>query len=204
MITKYFKSLNLILVVFLFIFLSCVKDKKTNENQAVIQVKKYNSIPLNIFEGVGVENLKLGMIDNTRTSDNDSVINLKNILLSFGGTATSIACGEKVSSSSSSKNYTNKEHTISIDFESESFPESDTTTIHKRALARIFISNNKAAKLQNGLCIGISTYADVIKMYAPIPKHWVNESYLSFDKKGVSFRFDDESILTEIEIFKPR
>lgn len=200
MITKCFKSLSLTLIMFLLVFLSCVKDKKTNENQAVTQVKKYDSIPLNIFEGVGVENLKLGMIDNTGVFDNDDVINLKNILLSFGGGATSIACGEEVGYSSSWKSYTNKEHTVSVSFESEP----DTATIDKRVLKSIFISNNKAAKLQNGLCIGISTYADVVKMYAPIPKHWVNESYLSFDKKGVSFRFDDENILTEIEVFKPK
>ena len=200
MIIKCFKSLSLTLIMFLLVFLCCVKDKKTNGNQTIIQVKKYDSIPLNIFEGVGVENLKLGMIDNTGTSDTESIINLKTTLLSFGGGATSIACGEEVGYSSSWKSYTNKEHTISIEFESES----DTATIDKRALARIFISNNKAAKLQNGLCIGISTYADVIKMYASIPKHWIYKDYLSFDKKGVSFRFDDKNILTSIEVFKPK
>ena len=56
----------------------------------------------------------------------------------------------------------------------------------------------------SGICIGLSTYADVVGLYGPIPKEWKNERYLDFEAKGVAFSFDEAGVVDAIEVFPVR
>lgn len=150
---------------------------------------------MTIFPGHGVNNVKLG------TSKYKDILDFN---LSFAvDSGEGIACGDDFSCHYFWKRYSNEESGLLIEYSSECFPEPNIPKTYTRELIKIIIHDNKLASLKNGIRILTSTYLDVAKLYGPIPKEWKNESYLRFDKKGISFRFDSNSKLSEVEIFKP-
>jgi hypothetical protein len=100
------------------------------------------------------------------------------------------------------KTFYNKDLDLTFEFNSEHFIEGTILPNKKMYLSNITISS-KGCSTDN-FCIGLTTYKNVAEKYGPIPKHWKNTKYLKFDKKGIAFRFNNESTLIEIEIFKPR
>jgi hypothetical protein len=197
-----------IVAILTFIFYSCSIDKKHDNNvvsqrdivssldSTITKMDKHPySIPLMVLPGKGVNNIRLG------TSDYNDILDF-NIEFAVDS-GESISCGNKFSCHSFWKRYSNDDNKLLIEYSSECFNELNTPDIYTRKLYRINIKDNPLASLKNGIRIGISTYSDVIKIYESIPKGWKNKNYLCFDKEGISFRFDSNSKLSEVEIFKP-
>jgi hypothetical protein len=197
------------IVILTLLFCSCSTDKKPDKNNVVGQTdivtlsdtttkstaQHSEPIPLTIFPGQGINNIKLG------TSNYEDILDF-NITFAVDS-GEGIACGDDFSCHNFWKRYSNEESGLLIEYSSECFPEPNIPKTYTRELCKINIQDNKFASLKNGLRIGTSTYSDVAKIYGPIPKEWKNESYLRFEKKGISFRFDGYSKLSEVEIFKP-
>lgn len=196
-------------VILILLFYSCSTDQKTDSNTVANQTNiatlieittnkdsiPSDPIPLTIIPGQGVNNIQLG------TSNYIDILDFKMQFTVDSGAG--IACGDENSYNWFWKRYFNESSGLLIEYSSEYFPELNTPQTYTRTLTKITVSENKVASLKNGLRIGTSTYLDVAKIYGPIPKDWKNESYLRFDKKGISFRFDSNSRISEIEIFKP-
>jgi hypothetical protein len=153
-----------------------------------------DSISLTIKPGKGIDNLYLG------TTNEDSTLEFKNLKFSFSS-GEGIACGEAYSCINFWKRYSHDTSGLLLVYSSDCFPELNIPDTYSQPLVRITVTGNKGATLENGLRLGTSTYSNVAKIYGPIPKEWKNESYLNFRKKGIAFRFDDSSIISEIEVF---
>jgi hypothetical protein len=75
--------------------------------------------------------------------------------------------------------------------------------LHRKvSLVLIQLKGNQNAVLQNGILLGKSNRQNVIDGFGASESK--NAQFLSYDKKGISFLFDKELKLIEIEIFPPR
>jgi hypothetical protein len=70
------------------------------------------------------------------------------------------------------------------------------------SLVLIQLKGNQNAGLQNGIMLGKSNRQNVIDAFGPSDSK--NAQFLLYDKKGISFLFDKDLKLIEMEIFPPR
>lgn len=63
------------------------------------------------------------------------------------------------------------------------------------------ITISKKGKTTDGLVIGKSTKEEVVKLYG-LETDWQKKDYIVYDDNGISFLFDSNGIISEIEIFK--
>jgi len=64
------------------------------------------------------------------------------------------------------------------------------------------ITISKKGKTVNGFIIGRSTKEEVVKLYG-LETDWQKKDYIVYDDYGISFLFDNNGVISEIEIFKP-
>lgn len=200
-----------IIILLTLSFFACSTDNKTDNANIVAKTNigipadtniKINSkkhfvpIPLTIIPGQGFDNIKLGK------SNYKDVLKFKNLKFVIDS-GRGIACGDDNGCNWLFTNFSNKESGLLIEYSTQCITEQNTPETYKWTLSKITVTDNNEAVLKNGIRIGNSTYSEVAKIFGPIPKNWQNEEYLLFEKKGISFRFDSNSKLSEVEIFKP-
>lgn len=197
------------IIILAFVFSACSTDTRSYKNKVVSHsgivalsdtttksdVNQSDPIPLSIYPGQGVNNIRLG------TSNYKDVLDFNIPFTVESGEG--IACGSDFSCHNFWKRYYNEESGLLIEYSSECFPEPNIPKKYTRELFKITILENKLAALENGIRIGTSTYSDVVELYGPIPKDLKKSSELRFDNKGILFGFDSNSKLSKVEIFKP-
>lgn len=197
------------IIILSLLFCSCSKDLRPDDDYVVSHIDSLgsleriiakapvlsNPIPLTIFPGKGINDIRLGTSDYNDILDFDIQFEVDS--------GEGMICGSTFNCRYFSKRYSNEGSGLLIEYSTECLPEPYTPKTYSFKLNKITVQNNQLASLDNGLRIGTSTYLDVVEIYGPIPKYWRNESYLHFRKKGISFNFDSDSILRIVEIFKP-
>ena len=114
----------------------------------------------------------------------------------------SLGCGSTVTVNQYWESHFNEELNLTIEFQSEPFPEGKKPKNKELFLSRIEVySKKQSVCTNNNICIAKSNYSDVVAKYGPIPSNWGNKGYLKFDSEGIAFRFDKDSTLIGIEIF---
>lgn len=115
----------------------------------------------------------------------------------------SIACGRKATYRTNWKRYSNSDLGLVFEYKSESFEKGKLFPNKKLHLTRIHASKPSICCTIGDICIGKSSYSEVLSKFGEVPTIPKNKKYLRFNEKGIAFRFNDNETLIEIEIFKP-
>ncbi len=145
-----------------------------------------------IKPGKGVDNIVV------HRSSQEAVKKFKKVTF-ITSKGTGIACGTFGSRRFRSAKYKNDSLGLMFEFKT-SLVRAPFQIFHKLKLQEIIVS--KKGLTDNGLVIGKSTKQDVIALYG-LPPNWKNEGFIAYYEKGISLSFDDNGIISEIQIFSP-
>ncbi len=72
----------------------------------------------------------------------------------------------------------------------------------QKNLVAIYLRQNENACLENGICIGKSSYEDVMEIMSDTK--YERKNYLGYPNKGIGFYFNTDGNLFSIKIYEPR
>ena len=175
---------------------SCSTDKESK--QTINDNKNSDTIPLTIFPGQGLETIRLNI------STESDIMNFKNFKFAVDS-GESIADGKITACHTFWKRIYNETNGLLFTFESECFTEPNSNPkVYKRSLVSIGINGNGNCCIQNGICIGRSTYDEIIKIYNLSSADYKHKNLIILSKLGITFKFNTNYILAEIELYEPQ
>lgn len=143
--------------------------------------------------GIGIDNIKL-----LKTSP--SVVkkykNLTYKIRNGGG----IACAINETFHWRRKQVSNASYGIKFAFSSKRFKYPFYR--FKKKLTSITLTSNSYASFENGITILKSTKKQVIDEFGQLPEGSENDIYIRYEDQGVAFKFNDDMVLIQVEIFK--
>lgn len=149
-----------------------------------------------IKPGIGIDNIKL------KKSLEIEVENYRNLNFEKSdGEGT--ACGTGPSSYNYTTDFYSESNGIRFTFSTPWGTKPDKLKGASKELVSIDLKQTENACLENGLCIGKSSYDEIVKRMGK-PKRWKNKFFLAFYDKGISFHFDNERIIYSIDIYEPK
>ena len=149
-----------------------------------------------IKPGVGIDNLQF------KKSLQSEVQNYRGMYFKKSD-GEGIACGTGPSIYNFTTDFYSKANGIRFNFSTPWGTEPDKIKNQSKKLVSINLKQTKNACLENGLCIGTSSYKDVVKKMRK-PRRWRNKYFIAFYDKGISFHFDTNRIIYSIDVYEPQ
>jgi hypothetical protein len=178
-----------ILTILLLLISNLIFSQNTDENKIITDT-------ICIKPGVGIDNIQFGK------STQVDIENYRNMNFKKND-GEGIACGTRPSSYNYTTDYYSKLNGIRFTFSTLWGTEPQKLKNKPKKLVTIDLKQTENACLENGLCIGKSSYDDIIKIMGK-PKKWKNEYFLAFYDKGISFHFDNQRIIYSVDIYEPK
>ena len=148
--------------------------------------------PVKIIPNIGVDNIELLVSKPADVMEFRGERLNKSIYLS-------IRCGNSGGKRTKFTTYYSKGLGIQFIFEQRELSRWVPLWTSKK-LIRITI--NKPLPSSDNLKVGQSKKKDVLEVYGPMPDRWQHEGYIYFNELGIAFDFDEQEVITEIEIYK--
>jgi len=190
-------KLRVLISICIFIY-GCSINEEAQQNTISSPATYLDSISLTIYPGQGVEGIKLNI-----ATEKD--------IMNFKGLQFAVDSGESIADSKSGachtfwKCYNNESKGLQFTFTSECFVEPNSNPIkYKLTLSGIKIKNNTLACSANGFCIGSATYNDILKYYGGLKNNNDYKEYLHDRELGISYKFNKNHQLEEIELYEPQ
>jgi len=168
----------------------------------ILGQSKLDSLPKSdtiwIKPGVGIDNIKFG-----ETTDAE-IKNYRNWNFEIDN-GEGYACGDDDSCRNLTTDYQCKVENVRFLFSTPCISENgnDKPENHPKKLTAIYLKQTENACLENGICIGETTYEGILEIMDK-PRGCRNKNFLAFYDKGISFHFDNERKIYSVKVYTPR